>query len=278
VLAGRNDDRPAALRPGAIVFPLDSRASRRGAAVGAEVTTTATLLPLLPTCPTAVVVVSPHVAMSEMIDEIIHVSYRMLNLDAASDASPTLTVGVACPRPVQPGTAGGMSMYNQHIDALPEAILESVAVARRCGVVTEVGACVLLLQRFAAPTASALVHVLPDPARPVRIDGRWGLIEADPIELSSDTFEVPAEGGSAAEIREQLGSKPTASVTAPGGTRTVSLPASLRHRNSLSRPAVQRLAAMARAAADAVGHPLSLDVAMFDEDPVVLRCRPCVWT
>jgi hypothetical protein len=266
LLAGRH----GTVRAGAVVFPLDTRAIRRGAAVGAEVATTARLLHLLPISPTAVLMVSPGVGVNDLLDEMINVSCGML--DARADA--TLTVGVACPRPVQPGTAGGMSMYNVGVEALPEAILESVAVGRRCGLVTDGGACVLLLQRFAAPTASALVYVQPDRAQPVRIDGRWGLIEAEPTELSSDTFEVPAED----EVRERLGAKPTASVTAPGGTRTVSLPESWHHRHSLSRQAVHRLATMARESATAAGRALSLDVAMFDDEPVVLRCRPCMWT
>lgn len=266
VLASRHGTARAA----AVVFPLDTRVIRRRDAVGAEVATTARLLHLLPICPAAVLMVSPGVGITDVLDEMIRVSCGMLE----SDADATLTVGVACPRPVPPGTAGGMAMYNVGLDALPEAILESVAVGRRCGHVTDGGAVVLLLQRFAAPTASALVHVQPDRAQPVRIDGRWGLIEAEPLEVSSDTFEVLVED----EVRERLGAKPTASVTAPGGTRTVSLPESLHHRHSLSRQAVRQLASMARASATAVGRALSLDVAMFDDEPVVLRCRPTVWT
>ncbi|MFL6141121.1 MAG: hypothetical protein ACJ72N_04490 [Labedaea sp.] len=272
VLTGRNEEQPAALRTGAVIFPLDRRAARRGATVGAEVAMTARLLDILPVGPTVVIVVSPVVAIDPLVGEVVNAACRMLGPDAGPTA--TLTVGVACPHPVPPGSAGGTSMYNQHLDALPEAVLESIAVARRCGVTTDAGACVLLMQRFAPPTASAVVYASPDRTRPVRIDGRWGLTEANPTDAASDTFLVPADA--TAGMQERLAWKPTASLTAPGGTRTVRLPVSWRYRYSLSRNTVRQLAGLAREAAAAVGRPLSLDVAMFADAPVVLRCRPCL--
>jgi len=158
-------------------------------------------------------------------------------------------------------------MYNQHVDALPEALVEAIAAARRCGLVTPTGNCVLLLQRFVPPTASAVVHVSPDRAVPVLIDGRWGLTED---RSAADTFEVPADG----TVRQSLAWKPTASLAAGGGTHTVPLPTSWRNRYSINRGTVRQLAAMSRDAAVSVGRSLSLDIALEGRGPVVLRCRP----
>jgi hypothetical protein len=76
-------------------------------------------------------------------------------------------------------------------------------------------------------------------------------------------------------VTEKLAWKPTANVTAHGGTRTVNLSERCRYQSSLSRGTVLRLAALARNAAVAAGRPLTLDVAMLNDRPVVLRCRPC---
>jgi hypothetical protein len=63
-------------------------------------------------------------------------------------------------------------------------------------------------------------------------------------------------------------------VTAAGGTRTVDLPARRGYQRSLSRTWVRRLARQARAAAAIAGCPLTLDVSIFAETSVVVRCRP----
>ncbi len=256
----------AGMRLGARIFPLKRWMARHRALVGAEVAITATLLDQLPTSPAIVVVVAPGITPQSVVDQLRPAVRGMLDLDGRDDRA--VTVGVACPAPVTPGSAGGLSMYNQHVDALPEALVEAIAAGRRCGLTTPTGNCVLLLQRFVPPTASAVVHVSPDHTVPVRIDGRWGLTEA---RSAADTFEVPADGTT---VRQTLAWKPTANLSARGGTHTVTLPTSWRNRYSINRGTVRQLAAMSRNAAVTVGHSLSLDIALEGRGPVVLRCRP----
>jgi hypothetical protein len=260
VLAGR--DGHGSLRLGARVFPLSRWMARRHAMVGAEVAVTATLLDQLPTSPAVVIVVAPGVAADTVVDQLLPAAHGMLATPGA------LTLGIASPDPVRSATAGTLAMYNQHLDALPEALVEAVAAGRRCGLVTAHGNCVLLLQPFVPATASAVVHASPDRRVPVRIDGRWGLTEAT---SPADTFEVPADGST---IRETLVCKPDAHVVAPGGTRSVSVPVSWRYRYSLGRATVRQLAALCRDAAVTAGRPLTLDIALAAQAPVVLRCRP----
>jgi hypothetical protein len=267
VLAGVPADRDGrgALRLGARVFPLRRWMARRHAVVGAEVAVTATLLDQLPTSPTVVIVVAPGVAAATVVDQLLPAAHGMLTAPGETGA---LTLGIASPDPVRSATAGTLAMYNQHLDALPEALVEAIAAGRRCGLVTPHGNCVLLLQPFVPATASAVVHASPDRRVPVRIDGRWGLTEAT---SPADTFEVPADGST---IRETLAWKPDAHVVAPGGTRSVSLPVSWRYRYSLGRATVRQLAALSRDAAVTAGRPLTLDIALGAQAPVVLRCRP----
>jgi hypothetical protein len=269
VLAGRGAE-PSPSRTGATVFPLDRRASRRIPVVGLEVAVTASLVDVLPIPPAAIIVVPYQADFAGVAEQVRDVACGLLDLDSRTD--PQLTLGVACPRPVVPQTAADLCLYNLHWDALPDALVESVAAARRGNLVTTNENCVLLLQRFAPPKASAVVFASPDRRAPVRISARWGLTEGSLAEDVADLFEVPGNGRG---MTEKLAWKPTANVTAYGGTRTVDLSARCRNRRSLSRSAVLRLAARARTAAVTVDRPLSLDVAMFDEMPVVLRCRPC---
>lgn len=271
VLAGRDDARPTALRPGAMVFPLDRRVAHRSNVVGLEVAVTASLVDLLPTPPTAVVVVPSEVAIGSVVDQVRHVVCKLLELDRQDD--PVLTVGIAYPHVVVPGSAGELCLYNLRPDTLNEAFVESVAAARRGDLATSQGNHVLLVQRFAPPRASAVVYASPNHTEPVRISGRWGLTETNVRDLPSDAFEVAPDGSA---VREQLAWKPTANVIAPGGTRTVHLSVRCSHRSSLSRRSVLRLASLARNAASAAGRPLSLDAGISAETPVVLRCRPCV--
>jgi hypothetical protein len=263
VLAGRDDARPTTLRTGAMVLPLDRRVAHRSGVVGVEVATTASLTDLLPTPPTAVVVVPSEVDFPSIAEQVGGVARGLLDPD-----DEMLTVGAACPSPVEPGSAGDLCLYNVHVEALTEALVESVAAAERGNLTTMHGNYVLLVQRFAPPKASAVVYASHHPKVPVRISGRWGLTEG---RMPADVFEVAADGRA---VREQLALKPTANMTAHGGTRTVDLSIRCRNQSSLSRTSVLRLAAQARAAAVAVGHPLSLDVAMYDESPIILRCRP----
>ena len=265
VLAGRDDDHPRALRLGPTVLPLDRRAARRFPMVGAEVAVTASLLELLPTPPTVAVVVPSEVDFSTVVDEVRHISCALLELDEEA----LLTVGLACPAPVAPGTAGDLCLYNLHPDVLTEALVESVAAARRANLVTLHGNSVLLVQRFAPPKASAVVYASPNRRQPVRIAGRWGLTEDS---QPADHFEVDPDGRG---VRETLACKPTANMTAHGGTQRVDLETACQYQSSLSRASVLGLAAQARAAAATAGQPLSLDVGMYDDTPVVLRCRPC---
>jgi hypothetical protein len=265
VLAGASAGR-GALRLGARIFPLDAGPARRHAMVGAEVAVTASLLGRLPTVPTVVIVVAPGVAADAVVDRLLPAAHGML---FPPDADPgPLTLGIASPDPVRSATAGTLAMYNQHLDALPEALVEAVAAGRRCGLVTAHGNCVLLLARFVPATASAVVHASPARDVPVRIDGRWGLTEAS---SPADTFEVPADGSA---IVEKAAWKPTAHVVAHGGTQSVSLPVSWRYRYSLDRATVRELASLSRAAAVTAGRALTLDVALGGHGPVVLRCRP----
>jgi hypothetical protein len=256
------------LRLGARVFPLKRWMARRHAVVGAEIGVTASLLDQLPVGRSVVIVVAPEVEADAVVDQLLPAAHGMLAPDEYGSGA--LTLGITSPEPVRSGTAGELAMYNLHLEALPEALVEGVAAGRRCGLTTVHGNCVLLLQRFVPATASAVVHAHPDRGRAVRVDGRWGLTEAS---SPSDTFEVPAGGG---QIRERLAWKPTAHVVAHGGTHTVSLPASWRYRYSLGRGTVRQLATLSRNAAVTAGRPLSLDVAVAASGPVVLRCRPAV--
>ena len=254
------------LRLGARVFPLRRWMARRHAVVGAEVAVTARLLDQLPVCPTVVIVVAPDVAADTVVVELLAAAHGMLPADHHTAGA--LTLGIASPEPVRAGTAGMLAMYNQHLDALPEAIVESVAAARRCGLVTAHGNTVLLLQPFVPVSASAVVAASPARGVPVRVDGRWGLTEAS---SPADTFEISDDG---ATVREDLAWKSHANVVAHGGTRSVSLPESWRSRYSLDRATVRRLATLSRNAAVTAGRPLTLDVALGRRAPVVLRCRP----
>jgi len=254
------------LRLGARVFPLRRWMARRHAVVGAEVAVTARLLEALPVSPTVVIVVAPDVAVDGVVTDLLAAAHGML--PEPGEAPGSLTLGVASPEPVRAGTAGRLAMYNQHLDALPEAIVECVAAARRCGLVTAHGNAVLLLQPFVPVSASAVVAASPVRGTPVRVDGRWGLTEAS---SPADTFEISADGST---VREALAWKPQANVVAPGGTRSVNLPASWRSRASLDRGTVRRLATLSRNAAVTAGRPLTLDVALGRRAPVVLRCRP----
>jgi hypothetical protein len=236
--------------------------ARQPGVVGDEVAVTARLLDRLPVVPSVVVVVAAGVGTASLVDEVLHGMRGMLDLERA------VTVGVACPAPVAAGPAGGLSMYNQHVDALPEALVEAVAAGRRCGLTTLTGNCVLLVQSFVPAVASAVVHASPGRGTPVRIDGRWGLAEH---RSAADTFEVSADGGT---VVETLAWKPTASLAAAGGTHTVAMPDSWQHRYSIGRDTVRELAAMSRDAAVTVGIPLSLDIVLGDHGPVVMRCRP----
>lgn len=250
----------AGMRVGARLFPLDRWMARQRAVVGDEVAVTAGLLDQLPVVPAMVVVVAPEVPAPSIVDELVH-GLRGL-LDRAT------TVNVACPLPTEPGPAGGLSMYNQHVDALPEALVEAVAAGRRCGLTTVTGNCVLLLQPFVPAIASAVVHASQNPGTPVRIDGRWGLAER---RSAADTFEVPADG---VTVHGILATKPTASLAAAGGTHTVAMPDSWQQRYSIGKDTVRGLAALSRNAAVAAGTRLSLDIVLGDRGPVVLRCRP----
>jgi hypothetical protein len=155
---------------------------------------------------------------------------------------------------------------------LNEALVESVAAGRRGDLITRHGNCVLLVQRFAAPRASAVVYASPNRTDMVRISGRWGLTEVSVPDVPSDAFEVAPDGH---RLREKLAWKPTANVIAHGGTQTVDLSLRCSYQRSLSRRLVLRLAELGRDASNEAGFPLSLDVAVFDDMPVVLRCRPC---
>jgi hypothetical protein len=269
VLAGQDDGTP---RLGARVFALERWMARRHAVVGAEVAVTASLLDLLPTSPTVVVAVAPDVSVGTVMDRLLPAAHSMLPAggtsgDTDGDTGP-LTLGIASPGQPRSATAGPLAMYNLHLEALPEAVVEAVAVARRRGLVTAHGNAVLLLQPFVPATASAVVQASPVRTVPVRIDGRWGLTEAS---SPADTFEVPADGGT---IVERLAWKENAQVVADGGTHSVRLPVSWRYRYTLTRATVRRLATLARDAAVAAGRALTLDVAVGTTATVVLRCRP----
>jgi hypothetical protein len=249
--------------------------------VGAEVALTARLLGHLPTGPTVVIVVAPGVAAGAVAGALAPVVQGMLAPHGDipdGDIPGPMTVGVASPGPARPATAGPLTMYNVHLDALPEALVEAIAAARRCGLVTALGNVVLLAQNFVPAAASAVVLASPDRTEPVRIDGRWGLTETGSV---ADSFEVAADG----TIAATLASKPDAQVAACGGTRTVGVPAGRCARYSLDRATVRGLATFTRAAAVTAGRSLVLDVVVREvvrevvckvvreREPVVLRCR-----
>jgi hypothetical protein len=246
------------LRPGARLFPLDRWMARHPGVFGDEVVVTARLRDHLPGTPSVVVVVASGAAPESFVDE------PLPGLPGMLGATGPLTVSVTCPMRTEHAVASVLSMYNQHPDALPEALVEAVAAARRCGLLTLTGNVVLLLQRFVPAAASAVVHASPSRGTPVRIDGRWGITER----LSeADTFEVDGT-----TVSETLAWKPTASLAATGGTSTVPVPDGWRR--SIGQETVRELAAMARGAAVAANTRLTLDIVLGDGGPVVLRCRP----
>jgi hypothetical protein len=238
---------------GARILQLEPSLAHRPAVVGAEVAVTAGLATQLPYARSVVAVVPP-------------------TLPAESCALPVspadaVSVTVTSPSPARPGPGGTLSMYNLPASALPEAFVEAVAAARRCGLVTAVGNVVLLVQEFVPATASAVVRAWPDPTAPVHVDGRWGLAEQ---RSAADTFEVSTDGA----VQETLVLKPTASVAAAGGTHTVTMPSDWQQRTSLDRATLRELASLSRAAAATAGVALSLDYVLGDAGPVVVRCRP----
>src|SRR5688500_16106873 len=81
VLAGRDDESPTAFRTGAIVLPLDRWMARRSAMVGLEVAITASLVDLLPTPPTAVVVIPSEVDFSTVVEQVRVVARGLLDAD-----------------------------------------------------------------------------------------------------------------------------------------------------------------------------------------------------
>jgi hypothetical protein len=243
----------AGLGSGARIFPLDPALADRPAVVGAEVAVTAGLVSRLPFARSVVAVVPPSLPAEACLLPV-----------SLCDA---MTITVTRPTPARPGPGGTLSMYNLHASALPEAFVEAVAAARRCGLVTSVGNVVLLVQEFVPATASAVVRASPDPSSAVYIDGRWGLAEQ---RSAADTIVVRADGA----VRETLALKPTASVAAAGGTHTVTMPLPLQQRCSLDRATIRELAAQSRAAAETAGVALSLDYVLGAEGPVAVRCRP----
>jgi hypothetical protein len=242
----------AGLRTGVRIVPLTRSLARRPAVVGAEVAVTASLADRLPLARSVVVVVPPEMPASSCV------------LPPVALPGAAVTVTVTRPTPAPHGPGGTLSMYNQHAEALPEAFVEAVAAARRCGLVTPVGNVVLLLQEFVPTTVSAVVRATEDA---VRIEGRWGLAEQ---RSAADTFEVPANG----PVSETLARKPTASLAAAGGTHTVAMPDEWQRRSSLGPDVIHRLATLSRDAALTAGMPLSLDIVLGNREPLVLRCRP----
>ncbi|MFL6122739.1 hypothetical protein [Actinophytocola sp.] len=242
----------AGLRTGIRIVPLTRSLARRPAVVGAEVAVTARLVDQLPLARSLVVVVPPEIPASSCV------------LPPVALPGAAVTVTVTRPSPAPHGPGGTLSMYNQHAEALPEAFVEAVAAARRCGLVTPVGNVVLLLQEFVPTVASAVVRATADT---VRIEGRWGLAEQ---RSAADVFEVSADG----PVSETLARKPTASLAAAGGTHTVPMPDERQHRSSLGQGTIRQLAALSREAAVTTGLALSLDIVLGDREPVVLRCRP----
>lgn len=240
-------------RSGARILPLDPALAHRPGVVGAEVAVTAGLVAQLPFARSVVAVVPSTLPAESCVLPVY-----------LGDA---VTITVTRPTPARPGPGGTLSMYNVHTSALPEAFVEAVAAARRCGLVTSTGNVVLLVQAFVPATASAVVRAWPDPSAPVHIDGRWGLAEQ---RSAADTFEVPARG----PVRETLALKPTASVAAAGGTHTVTTPTEDQQRPSLDRATIQRLAVVSRRAAATAGVALSLDFVLGEGGMTVVRCRP----
>jgi hypothetical protein len=236
-------------RVGARILPLTPALARRPGLVGAEVAMTARLADRLPFARSLVVVVPPDVPTA---------SCALLPV-----AGQALTVSVTCPSPVPHGPGGALSMYNQSPDALPEAFVEAVAAARRCGLMTAGGNVVLLVQEFVPALASAVVLASGDV---VHIDGRWGLSEQ---RSAADSFDV-----SGSTVESTLARKQTARLATGGGIQTVAMPDEWQHRSSLSRETIRAVAVLSRAAAATAGVALSLDFAIEDRGPAVLRCRP----
>lgn len=247
----------AGIRPGARVFPLDRSLRGQHSLVGAEVAVTASLIDMLPVSRTVAVAVLPDLAVEPVVAPVLAAVRGILG--QPGDSPSTLTIAVA--------GSDAVTMYNLPVDAVGEAMVEAVAVGRRTGLTTPLGNCVLLLQRFLPATASAVVHASHRPHLPVGVAGRWGLESTG----AADTFEVAASGDG---VRGTLADKPTATVVTGGGTRTVALPENWRHRASLTRDTVRRLATMSRNAAVAAGRPLALEFAMSGRTPTLLRVRP----
>jgi hypothetical protein len=232
--------------------------ARRPGLVGDEVALTARLIGHLPIAPAVIAVIADDA--DDALAELVHPVLALLA------PSGSVNLHVACDDAT--ALAGALAMYNQPPEALPEAVVEAVAAARRCGLTTVSGSTVLLFQRFVPAVASAVVRASTDPAKPVVIDGRWGLTER---RSAADTFEVTADGTT---IRETLARKTTASLAAAGGTHTVVMPVGWQDRYSIGPGTVRWLAALARKTAAIAGTPLALDIVLGDRGPVVVRCRP----
>jgi hypothetical protein len=252
----------AGLQVGARLVPLTRALARQPSVFGAEVAVTASLLDQLPLARSVIVVIPPDIAAESCVDSLLPAAVGLVGGGHA------LTVTVTCPTPKQHGPGDTLALYNLHADALPEAFVAAVAGGRRRGLMTSTGNIVLSLQRFVPAIASAVVLASHDLTAPVRIDGRWGLAEQ---RSAADTFVVPADG---VTVRATPARKPTASLAAAGGTRTVAMPITWQHRYSLGQDTIRQLAALSRDAAVTTGTPLSLDIVLGVRGPVVLRCRP----
>jgi hypothetical protein len=113
-----------------MVMPLDRRLAARGGTLGAELALTASLLDVLPVGPAVVIAVHSEVAVAPLAGR------SSTSPAACSDLTGSaLTLGVANPDPV-PSGASGMSLFNLAVDAVPEALVECVAVGRRYGLTT----------------------------------------------------------------------------------------------------------------------------------------------
>jgi hypothetical protein len=127
------------------------------------------------------------------------------------------------------------------------------------------------LQRFTAPEATVLTQAAPDGER-VRAQAFLGLAEQLSEPLYPDLIVLTGRRLAVHEYR--VADKPTATMTADGGSRTEKI-AELRRRAPVLRvKALQEIGALAVAIARRLGMPVTAEFSVVEGKPVLLSCRP----
>ncbi|RSD19472.1 PEP/pyruvate-binding domain-containing protein [Amycolatopsis eburnea] len=127
------------------------------------------------------------------------------------------------------------------------------------------------VQRFTAAEATVLAQAAPDGER-VRLQAFLGLAEQLAEPLHPDL--VVLAGPLLAVHEYRVADKPTATLAAAGGTRTVATPELRRRAPVLRVAALQEIATLTVAVARRLDGPVATEFAVAGGKPLLLSCRP----